>query len=65
MDVQMPGMDGYETTACIRAGERKMRESRLPVIALTEHALRVERERSISAGMEELKVLHCKFEVLP
>ncbi|MBZ5569280.1 MAG: response regulator [Acidobacteriia bacterium] len=51
MDVQMPGMDGFQVTAAIREKE-KTRGGHLPVIAMTAHALKGDRERCLTAGMD-------------
>jgi PAS domain S-box-containing protein len=51
MDVQMPGVDGFETTCAIRRAENESGQH-VPIIAVTAHAMQGDRERCLLAGMD-------------
>jgi CheY-like chemotaxis protein len=57
MDLQMPGMDGLAATQAIRAlatdpDAAISRRSRVPIVALTAHAMRGDSDRCLAAGMD-------------
>ena len=52
MDIQMPGMDGYETARAIRRLENEAL-SKIPIIALSSDAMEGDRRKSLKAGMNE------------
>ena len=52
MDMQMPEMDGFQTTSAIRSAEAAS-NLHVPIIALTAHAISDYRERCLAAGMDD------------
>lgn len=52
LDIMMPGMDGFECTAKVRERERGLELERLPIIALTAHALKGYEEKCLENDMD-------------
>ncbi len=61
MDVQMPIMDGLSATKLIR---EKLPASKLPILAMTAHAMNGDKEKSLAAGMNEHLTKPIKFDIL-
>ncbi len=53
MDVQMPETDGFQATRRIRAPDSNARDPRIPIIAMTAHAMEGDRDRCLEAGMDD------------
>jgi len=53
MDVQMPGMDGYEATSRIRTASSGNTPPDVPIIAMTAHTSKQDRDRCLAAGMND------------
>jgi signal transduction histidine kinase/CheY-like chemotaxis protein len=53
MDIQMPEMDGLEATRLIRHGGKKIPNSAIPIVAMTAHAMRGDRETCLKSGMND------------
>ncbi len=64
MDCQMPGMDGYATTRRWRQIEISERRARLPIVALTAHAMADDRRRCLDAGMDDYLTKPLRHEAL-
>ncbi len=53
MDVQMPEMDGFEATSLIRDPKTSVINGKIPIIAMTAHAMQDDRKRCLEAGMDD------------
>jgi len=53
MDVQMPEMDGFEATAAVRDPQSAVHNHAIPVIAMTAHAMKGDREKCLERGMDD------------
>lgn len=53
MDIQMPVMSGIDTTRAIRSLESTIEDMRMPIIALTAHALADEKQKLLKVGMDD------------
>jgi signal transduction histidine kinase/DNA-binding response OmpR family regulator len=53
MDVQMPELDGYQTTRAIRSPASDFHDPAMPVIAMTAHAMEGDREKCLASGMND------------
>ncbi len=69
MDIEMPGMNGYQATQKIRSQKTDILNPTIPIIAMTAHAMTGDREKCLSAGMDDYvskpintKILNKKIE---
>ena len=53
LDVQMPTLDGFATTAALRQREEDRGQERTPIVAMTARAMTGDRERCLAAGMDD------------
>ena len=64
MDIQMPNMDGFEATRQIRAADPSEMDPRIPVVALTAHAMQGDRDVCLEAGMNDYVTKPIRFDAL-
>jgi PAS domain S-box-containing protein len=64
MDIQMPEMDGLETTRVIRSGQAQGIDGTIPIVALTAYAMKGDREKFLDAGMNGYVTKPVDFEEL-
>jgi CheY-like chemotaxis protein len=64
MDCQMPIMDGYRATREIRNYEMRQNKKSIPIIALTAHAMKSDREKCIESGMNDYLAKPIKMNIL-
>lgn len=64
MDIYMPEMDGFEATHEIRSWERQHNEDRIPIVALTAHAIDGYREKCLQNGMNDYVTKPIKKKIL-
>ena len=64
MDIQMPDMDGLETTRRIRLSENKTGGRKTPIVGLTANAMSEDRARGLSAGMDDYITKPIQIDVL-
>jgi len=64
MDIYMPEMDGFEATYEIRSWEGKHNEDRIPIVALTAHAIDGYREKCLQNGMNDYVTKPIKKKIL-
>jgi signal transduction histidine kinase/CheY-like chemotaxis protein len=64
MDVQMPECDGIETTKIIRNSDSSYFDNSIPIIAVTAHALKGDKERFLEAGMDDYVAKPFKVDIL-